>query len=477
MPKARRAFLTKSRLSRAGRATILGVFAGIPIAAVAAIGVSYVAFASEPPVPVPVENPITEAKRVLGKILFFDEQLSASNTVACATCHTMSQGGADLRQARNPGADGVMNTPDDMIASPGVIHSDSDNNFVRDAIYGLQPQATGRAAPSPINAAYAIDMFWDGRARSQFIDPQTGTVAIANGGGLESQCVNPPMSSAEMGHEGMYWGLIVSKLGSARPLDLATNLPPDVTAALADKPDYGTLFQRAFGDTAITSKRFAFAIGAYERTLISDQTPWDRFQAGDQSALTQGQIAGMGTFQQNCAVCHTTNQPGPNQGMFTDQTFRNIGLRPPAEDLGRQIVTGNTADRGKFKVPSLRNVGLHHTFMHNGMFTSIVDVVRFYVRAPGAPVQFDDNKDPAINGIQFPPQAEAGLVDFVTNGLTDPRGANQQFPFDRPTLFTERGAGPRDVYRDWRGWERGVCAWDHCEWAADGGECGLPRRA
>jgi cytochrome c peroxidase len=391
-----------------------------------------------PPVPVPVENPITEAKRVLGKVLFFDEQLSQSNTVACASCHVMSRGGADPRLARNAGLDGILNTPDDIVASPGVIHSDGANSYVRDPVFGLAPQITGRAAPSPIDAAYAVDSFWDGRARSQFVDPQTGVVAIVSGGALESQCVNPPMSSVEMAHEGIDWTQIIAKLGSVRPLDQATNPPPDIAAALQDKPSYGQLFERAFGDSQITSKRFAFAIAAYERTLIADQTPWDRFQAGQQNALTPGQVAGMGTFQQNCAVCHTTNQPGPHQGLFSDETFRNIGLRPPTEDLGRQNVTGNTADRGRFKVPSLRNVGLQRSFMHNGMFTTITDVVRFYVRAPGSPSQFNDNKDPAINLIQFPPQAEPGLVDFLTNALTDPRVAIQQFPFDRPTLFTER---------------------------------------
>src|SRR5262245_41331148 len=155
---------------RAGRVTVRSV----SVACTAAVGFGYLAYAVIPPVPVPAENPITESKRVLGKILFFDEQLSMSNTMACATCHTMGRDGTDARQSRNPGPDGVFNTPDDKLASPGVIHADANNSYVRDSVYGLLPQVTGRAAPSPINAAFATDLFWDGRARSQFVDPQTG---------------------------------------------------------------------------------------------------------------------------------------------------------------------------------------------------------------------------------------------------------------------------------------------------------------
>src|SRR5262245_48176313 len=75
-----------------------------------------------PPVPVPPENPITEPKRVLGKILFWDEQLSTSNTVSCATCHNPAVGGSDSRpRVRNAGVDGVLNTVDDLFGSSGII--------------------------------------------------------------------------------------------------------------------------------------------------------------------------------------------------------------------------------------------------------------------------------------------------------------------------------------------------------------------
>jgi len=119
------------------------------------------------------------------------------------------------------------------------------------------------------------------------------------------------------------------------------------------------------------------------------------------------------------------------------QVYRNIGLRPPPEDLGRRIVTGNPGDRGKFKVPSLRNVALQGTFMHNGQFTTLQQVFGFYDTPPQ---QFPDNRDPIMAAVRMPPPEGGQVQDFLTNGLTDARVRNGTFPFDRPTLFTQRPA-------------------------------------
>ncbi|MCE7973260.1 MAG: hypothetical protein DYG92_02885 [Leptolyngbya sp. PLA1] len=408
------------------------------LASAALIGLAPAARAVLPPVPVPPGNPITEEKRVLGKILFWDEQLSTSNVVACATCHQMTGAGTDPRpRVRNPGSDGVFNTPDDVFGSAGIVRSDADNDMLRDALFGTGVQVTGRAANSPINAAYAPQLFWDGRAGPQFIDPQTGQVALNAGGALEAQSVAPPVSSTEMGHDGIDWSAISEKLRTARPLALATSHPADVASALAGNPSYPELFRRAFGTDQINARRIAFAIATYERTLISDQTPWDRFLAGDNTAMTPQQVQGFNAFQaHSCAVCHSV----ANQ-QLTGFGFRNIGLRPPQEDLGRQVVTGDPNDRGRFKVPGLRNVGLKNNFMHNGMFTTLTQVIQFYARAPGAPVQFADNRDPVMNQIvPLPPQDAQVIQDFLQNALTDPRVANRTFPFDHPTLFINRAA-------------------------------------
>jgi hypothetical protein len=127
-------------------------------------------------------------------------------------------------------------------------------------------------------------------------------------------------------------------------------------------------------------------------------------------------------------ICH---QPP----LFSDRSFRNLGLRPIAQDSGRQDFTNNPADRGRFKVPSLRNAGLRSGLMHTGQFTDLNQVVAFY-RGGGGPNL--DNKDPALIPLNIGPQQVGQLIDFVQNALVDPRVAAQQAPFDRPTLYSER---------------------------------------
>ncbi len=378
-----------------------------------------------PPVPAPPENPITEPKRVLGKILFFDEQLSHDNTMACATCHVMNRAGSDPRRARHPGNDGILNTPDDKIASPGVIDSSGVRDIVRNAIFGTQPQVTTRTANSPINAAFAPSLFWDGRAGGEFRDPDTGQILIAAGGALENQAIAPPLSDVEMGHDQIAWSELTTKLAGVRPLALSTNLPTDVANRLAPRPGYPELFQAAFGDSNITAARIAFALATYQRTLIANQTPFDLNQ------LTPNQQLGLQRLQvNNCTACHG----GP---LFTGNGFRNIGLRPIGEDNGRQGVTNLAVDAGRFKVPSLRNAALKNNFMHNGQFTTLGQVFGFYDRAPGT-TQFPQNQDPIMASVRMPPPDGALVADLITNGLRDPRVANQTFPFDKPTLYTER---------------------------------------
>src|SRR5262245_66083593 len=101
------------------------------------------AFAALPPVPVPAENPLTEPERVLGKMLFWDEQLSSDGSIACGTCHRPAQGGADPRVGRNPGVD--KGTIDDVLGSPGIASLDRDGHPKPDPQFGNGPQVTARA--------------------------------------------------------------------------------------------------------------------------------------------------------------------------------------------------------------------------------------------------------------------------------------------------------------------------------------------
>lgn len=382
-----------------------------------------------PPMPVPAQNPITPQKAILGKLLFWEEQMSSNNRVACGTCHAFGAGGGDLRRVVNPGPDGVTPSLDDIFGSPGVKRSDQNNDYIPDPTYGFQQQVTDRASPTFLVGGYFTDLFWDGRARSTFIDPANGQVAIPAGGALESQSMGPPMSATEMAHDLRTFAQLTGKLATVKPMALATNLPADMAAAIAGGVTYPDLFQAAFGTPAITARRIAFAIATYERTLVPDQTPYDAFVAGNPGALTPQQMNGLMVFMGpgRCAICHPT-------GLFSDDLYHNLGLRPIAEDNGRQAVTGNPADAGRFKTPSLRNVGLRTSFMHNGQFQTLQEVFNFYF-VGGGPFAF--NKDPQMLPLSVSPQDANDLIDFLANALTDPRVAAGLPPFTRPTLRSQ----------------------------------------
>ena len=416
-------------MARAQRSVVVRVVRGVRFAAAGCVILGVIGVSrgqALPPVPVPTENPITESKRVLGKILFWDEQLSTDNTMSCGTCHQPASAGTDPLLAIGPGADNVLGTPDDIRASFGVLRSDDVTHYEPDDVFEFNAQVTTRAANAAVMAMYAPELFWDGRALSTFINPETGLVSIASGGALESQLVGPIVSDVEMGHRNRDWAHVTSKLQNAYPLAIAESLPPDVAAAIDAAGSYPALFEAAFGTGDISAERIAFAIATYERTLVPDETPWDRFMAGDPTALTPGQQAGWGAFQNsNCAVCHQAP-------FFTDHSFRNVAVRPAAEDLGRATVTGNPIDNGRFKVPSLRNAGLKASFMHTGQFVDLDQVLAFY-RGPGAP----GNVRSPLLPVAFPPNVNPAVIDFIANGLTDPRVAAEIFPFDRPMLRSE----------------------------------------
>ncbi len=387
-----------------------------------------------PPVIPPFENPITTAKTLLGKTLFWDEQLSSDGTVACGTCHQPRAGGADPRTGRHPGPDGLFGTLDDILGSPGIVRSRANGTYEPATHFGLRVQVTGRVTPGNLGAAYFQALRWDGLAAETFIDPQTQQARILLGAALESHAAGPPVVDVEMAYAQRSWNDVAARLATVRPLRLATSLPPDLVAGLAGVTSYGELMQRAYGDPAITAQRVIYALATYQRTLVPDQTPWDAFVAGNNAALTADEQAGLALFNgpARCWQCHTPP-------LFSDQSFRNLGLRPPAEDIGWQLVTRDPSDRGKFKVPTLRNVGLRTRLMHTGGLATLADVVDLYDRGGGS---FPDNKDVLLRPLGLTTVEKAQLVAFLSHGLTDPRVAAEQAPFDRPVLHSERAAPP-----------------------------------
>jgi cytochrome c peroxidase len=387
-----------------------------------------------PTPPIPAGNPQTPDKALLGKALFWDEQMSSSRSVACGTCHIFSQGGTDPRASNtmNPGPDGMFGTDDDTNGSSGVVQHTADGALVANPAFGLQTQVTPRRAPSAINAAYARSLFLDGRADGEFRDPVSGAIVLPTGGALESQIAGPPVSSVEMGHLGRTWTDIATELPAMTPLALATNVPASLQTFVAGQT-YDTLFTQVFGSPGVTPVRIIFAIAAYERTLISDQSPFDHYLAG-QGTLTSLQSLGLTRFQTFCAACHTDLSTTVLAiGPVLDD-FRNIGVRPPSEDLGRSVVTSSFADRGKFRVPGLRNVALRGSYFHNGHLQNLGEVIDFYARGG----DFAENRDPLVDAINGHILIADNLqLQALLNMLTDPRVANELPPFDRPRLWSE----------------------------------------
>ena len=385
-----------------------------------------------PPPPAPLANPVTVSKANLGKVLFWDEQLSSSRTTACGTCHIATSGGSDPRAilgaapSTNPGPDGVSGTADDITGSPGVPLSNADGSYAMATTYGMNPQVTARHTPSHVNSGYAPNSFWDGRARAVFLDPVSGDTVLRAGGALENQAAAPPVSSVEMGNIGRDWATAAARITGVQPLTLAAFIPPDLKTWIGGR-SYAQLFQEAFGTPDVTATRILLAIATYERTLFSNQAPIDSVIAGTallppQQQQGQALFGGLG-----CAGCHAGS-------LFSDNNFHYIGVRPTSDDQGRFAVTGNPADLGAMKTPSLRNVGLRPAYFHDGRFGRLEDVVAFYNRGGDFTAP---NKPPVIRPLGLGPQQQAALVAFLRFALTDSRVRDGAFPFDRPSLYAE----------------------------------------
>lgn len=174
------------------------------------------------------------------------------------------------------------------------------------------------------------------------------------------------------------------------------------------------------------------AIASYERTLYSDDTPLDRDLTGG-PPLPPLEQQGRQVFVANsCSACH-------GGALLSDDRFHYIGVRPVGEDLGRFEVSGVPVDRGAFRTPSLRNVGLRPRYMHEGRFSTLEEVVDFYDRGGDFTAP---NISPLIQPLFLTPAQKTALVAFLSESLTDPRVAVGEAPFDHPGLYGESGLVP-----------------------------------
>jgi cytochrome c peroxidase len=239
--------------------------------------------------------------------------------------------------------------------------------------FGVKGQIGTRSAPTILNAAYADTLFWDGRA-----------------GSLEEQALGPLTNPVEMG-----------------------NSPQQVVDTLNGIPGYVAGFERAFGEGGISIRRVTQAIAAYERTLTSGNSLFDRFKyGGEKTLLTASQMRGMKLFRDkegpNCAKCHRFDDFTAD---LTDFRFHNVGvgIDHPNPDLGRERVTGRAEDRGKFRTPTLRNIADTAPYMHDGRFATLEQVVDFY--AKGAVP--NPNLDQEIGEFTLSDQEKADLIAFL----------------------------------------------------------------
>jgi cytochrome c peroxidase len=235
---------------------------------------------------------------------------------------------------------------------------------------GVRSQVGGRSAPTVINSAYYELQFWDGRANR-----------------LEGQALGPIANPIEMDHN----------------ID-------ECARKLNEIPGYRQQFQKVF-NSDVTPENIAKAIAAFERTILSGNAPFDRFKAGDETALTEAAQRGMKLFfgKARCSACHAG-------GNFSDAAFHNIGigLDKDEPDLGRYEVTKLLGDKGAFKTPTLREIARTAPYMHDGRFATLEEVVDYYDKGGFPNPQLDEEIFP----LKLTAQEKADLVTFLKEGLS-----------------------------------------------------------
>ena len=391
-------------------AWIIAVLIGLPIAAVAIVASLSLPVDTEgspntagpsgagglasrwPEMPQRPDNSITDprfARRAaLGRLLFYDPVLSGKNDMSCATCH-----------------------------HPDFGYTDGRGKAMGEGGKGLGPNRTGgrvirRGAPTIWNAAFNQAQFWDGRAND-----------------LEDQARNPITAPEEM-----------------------AETDANLSGEMATLPEYQSMFDQAFGGhmgSSINLANITKALAAFERTQISSRSPFDRYVAGERSALTLSQRRGFDIFrsgQARCFECHSLPT-------FSSPNFKVIGvpkLDDEAEDRGRGDISGSPGLKGAFKVPTLRNVALTAPYMHNGRFQTLDEVLDFYSKGGGPGLGFKTpNLDDKIRPINFTHQQRLDLIAFMT-ALTDERAladSPKRVPSTLPVVARLRNPARAEIAR------------------------------
>jgi len=322
----------------------------------------------------PQDNPQTPAKVALGRLLFWDPILSGNQEVACATCHHPEFGYAEkLDLSIGVDGAGLGSKRHFATANPISVVKRNSQTILNTAFNGIDLE--GRYDPG------TAPMFWDLRAD-----------------GLEAQALLPIVTFEEMrGHA----------YAEEDALD-------NVMARLRMYPEYEALFRHAFGsEPAITAENLGRALAAFQRSLLANDSPYDRYLRGDSAAMTQAQIRGMRQFERvGCINCHN----GP---MFSDYKLHVLGI----PDSRKLTVSDDGVDHSyAFRTPSLRNLAYTAPYMHNGIFADLDDVLDFYDdrgrRGNRNPLLARDQLDPLLRALDDVDDNEQALIEFL-NTLND----------------------------------------------------------
>jgi cytochrome c peroxidase len=295
----------------------------------------------------PANNSITKEKVDLGRLLFFDPILSGNKDVACATCHHPQNGYAEFRDI-SIGVNGQGLGNKREFKQPNAIPFVKRNahTVINTAFNGINMSNHYNPEDAP--------MFWDSRVNS-----------------LEAQALEPIKALEEMR------GTHISE--------------PDILIKVVDRlkaiPEYQTLFKDIFDDhEPITSENIGKAIAAYERTLVTNNSDFDKYMRGDQTAISLAEKEGFELFKKvGCINCHN----GP---MFSDYKMHVLSV-PENEKLD-SIDTGFEQQFG-FRTPTLRNLRFTAPYMHNGTLTSLEKVLEFY-----EDLSFKKSRNPNIDATQ-----------------------------------------------------------------------------
>lgn len=238
-----------------------------------------------------------------------------------------------------------------------------------DKAIGAGGKPLGRHAPTALNQAWSRNLFWDGRAPT-----------------LEAQARGPIEAGVEM------------------DLPMAT-----AVSRLKEVEGYRRAFAKAFPNEGITETNVLRAIATFERTIVTGDTPFDRWLRGDAKAMSDSAQRGFEIFtgRGNCSACHT----GWN---FTDDKFHDIGL--PTSDKGRMEVSKNKADQHAFKTPGLREIAARAPYMHHGGVATLEAVVAHY--ASGG--ERRPSLSPLMKPVKLDAQDQQDLVAFMRS-LSSPQ--------------------------------------------------------